>query len=486
MVAEEIIELAPMVYYPLTEDNTSTTAGDIGGNGAPSLAITQAGAGGTLTLGSTDGPPETAEQVPVFTPSTATAGKWLSVDLGPQVEDPWMYQFLCFEAWFKTTTTGRCILGVHTTDLQSQHLLSIGASGGLQIEWTADGTALTTEAVSGPTTLADGNWHHVVYDQYAGTVWIDGALVDSALAVPRRWGQRMLHVGGYRGTRLWNGSIGHATIYSTLDYDPGPTAAPHYAAAMTGYAGEDADVRIARLARYAGLSSVTIVGTTHDPIASQGSGGSGVVARMREVESTESGKLFAQRDWYGLDYQSRDVRYNPDPASEAFTIDYADLEPGTELADDDQKLVNSCNASRPGGATQRVTAPESIFAFGEYPRSLDILKTSDNSVLDAAYWLVSRYANPGPELREAAIEAYTMPAFLAILDADISSYFTIFNLPSQAPASSLRITVEGYTETIKEKSHVIQFHTSASLADSVWVLDDSVYGVLDSTTRLAY
>jgi hypothetical protein len=487
MAAEEIIELTPMVYYPLTEDSTSATAGDIGGNGAPSLAITQAGAGGTLTLGSADGLPATSEQVPVFTPSTATAGKWLSVDLGPQFEDPPMFGFLCFEAWFQTTTTGRCILGVHTTDLQSQHLLSIGAGGGLQIEWTSDGSALTTETVSGPTTLADGNWHHVVYDQREVQIWIDGVLVDSSLAVPRRFGQRMLHVGGYRGTRLWNGSICHAAIYSTLDYSVGSLAAPHYTAGMTGYAGEDADVRIQRLARYASLSSVTIVGTTHDPIASQGPGGSGVVARMREVESTESGKLFAARDSFGLAYQSRDVRYNPDPASEAFTIDYADLEPGTELADDDQKLVNSVQASRPGGATQRVTAPGSIFAFGLYePQPLDILKTSDNSVLDAAYWLVSRYANPGPELREVVIEAATMSTFLAILDADISSYFTIFNLPSQAPASSLRVTVEGYTETIKEKSHVIQFHTSASVNDSVWVLDDTTYSVLDSTTRLAY
>jgi hypothetical protein len=488
MVAEEIIELAPMVYYPLTEDSTSTTAGDIGGNGGPSLAITQAGAGGTLTLGTAAGPAQTDEQLPAFTPTTATVGKWLSVDLGPQFEDPAMYQYLTFEAWFQTTTTGRCILGVHTPDLISQHLLSIGAGGGLQIEWTSDGTALTTEAVSGPTTMADGNWHHVVYDQYAGTVWIDGVLVDSTLAVPRRWGQRMLHVGGYRGTRLWNGSIGHATIYSTLTYDPGPTAATHYAAGMTGYAGEDADVRIQRLARYAGLPSVTIGGTTHDPIASQGPGGSQVVARMREVERTESGHLFAERDYFGLAYQSRDVRYNPAPASETFTISYADLEPGLSLADDDQKMVNSVQASRPGGATQRVTAPSSIFAFGLYePQPLDILKTSDNSVLDAAYWLVSRYANPGPELREVVIDAYSMgSSYINILDADISSYFTVFTLPSQAPASNLRVTVEGYTETIKERQHVIQFHTSASLTDTVWALDDSIYSVLDSTTRLAY
>ncbi|MEU1302784.1 LamG-like jellyroll fold domain-containing protein [Streptomyces shenzhenensis] len=488
MLAEEILEQAPMVYYPLTEDSTSTTAGDIGGNGAPSLAITQSGAGGTLTLGSTASPPETDEQVTVFTPSSATAGKWLRADLGPQFEDPPMYNYLCFEAWFQTTTTGRCIMGVHTTDLVDQHLLSIGAGGILQIEWSSAETPMTTVTVDGTSGLADGNWHHVVYDQREGAVWVDGVLVDSALAVSRRWGERVLHVGGYRGTRLWNGSIGHVAIYSTTDTSAGPTAATHYTAGMTGFAGETADARIERLARYAGIPSVTIWGSTFDPIASQGAGGSGVVARMREIETTESARLFAERDWYGLAFQSRDIRYNPDPQSEVFTIDYADLETlSVELADDDQKLVNSLDASRPGGATQRVTSPESIRDNGVYdPGALSILKTSDNSVLDAAWWRVSRYADPAPELREVPIEAYTMPSYLDILDADISSYFTVHNMPAQSPTPSMRVTVEGYTETIKEASHLIQFHTSASLTDSVWVLDDAVYSVLDSSTRLAY
>jgi hypothetical protein len=312
MLAEEIIEQTPMVYYPLTEDSASTTAGDIGGNGAPSLAITQAGVGGTLTLGSADGPVETGEQVPVFTPSSATAGKWLSADLGPRFEDPPMFLYLCIEAWFKTTTTGRCIVGIHTPDVVDQHLLSIAPTGGLQIEWTSGvTTTMTTEIVGGPTILADGNWHHVVYDQMEATIYLDGVMVDNSLAVPRRWGERMLHIGGYRNTRLWNGSIGHVAIYATLDDSMGAIAADHYTAGLTGYSGEDADVRMQRLARYAGVDSVTILGSTHDPIASQGPGGSTVVARMREVESTESGRLYAERDYYGLAYQSRDVRYNP-------------------------------------------------------------------------------------------------------------------------------------------------------------------------------
>ncbi|MEU8537513.1 LamG-like jellyroll fold domain-containing protein [Streptomyces parvulus] len=486
MLAQEILAQAPMVYYPLTEADDATSAGDIGGNAAPALAITQQGSGGTLAMSAAPGPTETGEQVPLFTPSSATQGKWLTVDLGPQFEDPPMYQYLCFEAWFQTTTTGRCILGVHTLDRSDQHLLSIAAGGGLQIEWAMEGGPLTTEPVSGPTTMADGNWHHVVYDQREGKVWVDGALVDSGLAVSRRWGERVVHVGGYRGTRLWSGSIAHVAIHSTLSVSAGPTAVGHWTAGTTGYAGEPADERVQRLAGYAGLPSVTVWGSTHDPIASQGPGGSSVVARLREVESTESGRLFAERDWYGLAYQSRDLRYNPDPMYETFTIAYADVEPGTSIRDDDQKLVNVVDAGRPGGANQRVTAPASVLAFGEYEQPLSLLKTSDNSVLDAAYWLVSRYANPGPELREVPIEAYSLPNYLDILDADISTYFSVTDLPAQAPALWLRVTVEGYTETIKEGSHLLAFHTSATATDSVWVLDDPTYSVLDSTTRLAY
>ncbi|MFD7791034.1 hypothetical protein [Streptomyces sp. NPDC059759] len=487
MLSEEVLEAGPVAYYPLTEPSDSTSAGDIAGGGAGSMTVQQSGVGGTLTMAATPGPATADDALPLFTPSSATVGKWLMADMGSVAQQSLTVNWPLFECWFQTSTPGRAIMALNSVDLRYVHVLSLSATGQLQVEWTNSGAStLIVEPVDTATGLADGNWHHLIYDQYAGAVWIDGVLKDNALAVTYGYDQRILHVGGYRNTRLWNGSIGHAAMYGVTS-STGGSFTPHYTAGMTGFAGEDADVRIQRLARYAGIPSVTILGSTHDPIASQGPGGTGVVARMREVETTESGKLYAERDYFGLCYQSRDLRYNPDPLSEVFTIDYADVEPGTSLADDDQKMVNAVSAARPGGATQRVTAPNSILAFGLYePSPLDILKTSDNSVLDAAYWLVSRYANPAPEMREVVIEAASMDSFLDILDADISSYFTVYNLPSQAPTSSMRVTIEGYSETISEGSHVIQFHTSASINDTVWVLGDSTYGVLDSTTRLAY
>jgi hypothetical protein len=484
MLVEEVIQHGALVYYPLTEPAGSATCGDLSGGGGPSLSISQSGSGGTLTLGTATGPAETSEQLPEFTPSSATVGKWLSADLGATVQQQLTGQRMVMEGWFQTSTGGRAVVGIASPDLQYQHILSLTAGGNLQIEWTSDGT-LQADVISAAGNLSDGRWHHVLYDQRTSAVWIDGVQVATTTA---DWGynERILHVGGYRNTRLWNGSVGHVAVYAAPSAS-GATLASHYTAGAAGFAGETADVRIARLASYAQIPSVTIAGTVHDPIASQGPAGSTVVARMREVESTESARLFAARDNYGMTYQSRGLRYNPAPAGEAFQIAYADLETrSVEVADDDQKMVNDATGARPGGATQRVTAPSSVLAFGAYQQELTVLKTSDNSVLDALYWLVSRYANPGPELREVPIEAYTMSSYSAILAADISSYFSVTGLPSQAPASSLRVTIEGYTETIRSNSHVIQFHTSATVTDSVWVLDDPTYSVLDSTTRLAY
>lgn len=493
MLAEEILhQSVPSIttmlsaYYPLTEASGATAAGDISGSGCGALAVTQAGAGGTLEFGS-EGLTETGDTSVTFTPTGTSAGKYLTGDLGQTFQDTSTTTPMNVEVWIKTTTTSRAILGMFDAGLDNQYVLAINASGELTIEHTNSGGTLTV--YNSVRVVNDGEWHHIFHDGYLNKrLYIDGVAAPFTLSVVDTPGLRTLHVGGYRGGRMFAGQIAHVAV-THAQGDIGDTLTPiRWEAGTTGFSGEAADERIERLARYADLTGVTILGSTFDPIASQGPAGSSVVARMREVEATESGRLYVERDYYGVTFQSRDLRYNPTPASEVFTIDYADLETrNAKLADDDQKLVNRLEASRPGGATQTVTAPASILAFGVYdPGALSILKTSDNSVLDAAYWRVSRYANPQPELREVPIEAYSMSSYLDILDADISSYFSVYNLPSQAPSSTLRVTVEGYTETIRDRSHVIQFHTSTSFNDTVWVLNDATYSVLGSTTRLAY
>jgi hypothetical protein len=294
---------------------------------------------------------------------------------------------------------------------------------------------------------------------------------------------RMLSVGGYQNARLWSGRIAHVAVYFR-----GVTAADlagHYATGTTAHVGESAAARMSRLASYVGLT-VTTQGTTFDPMASQAELGSSALTHMRQIETTESGKLLASRSSAALVFQSRDLRYNPTPA---ISLPYADLETDdAEYADDDQKMVNDVTASRVGGATQRVINQASIDTYGTKPRSMELYKNTDNSVADAANWLVSRYADPPPEIRQVPVEAYSLPltTYRALLAADVSTVLELTGLPAQAPASAATVVIEGYSEQIGLGRHRIDFHTSRADTDTVWLLDDPNYSALGSTTRLAY
>ncbi|WP_228388575.1 LamG domain-containing protein [Streptomyces jumonjinensis] len=483
-LTEEVLLDGPAAYYPLAEPAGSTSAGDLSGSGVGTL--TRVGTTGVVAFGDVAGPAATGDTAARFTPVSATSGRMLGGDLGPAFEAASMALYNHVECWFSTSTPGRVMLALTSSEGDYQVVLSLDGSGRLVLEFVlSEGELIQVPVATG--NLADGQVHHVAYDEYTTTVYVDGAAL-SAAGMLQALGLRRITVGGYSGTRMWDGTISHIALYTRPPGPVGPTLALHYPAGNSGFSGEPADDRIRRLVRYTGLGSPVIYGTTHDPVAGQGPGGALALARLREIEGTESGKLFAARDQVAIAYASRDVRYNPAPDTDAFTIAYADLETDqVQYRRDDQKMINTVVASRPGGATQRVTDATSIAAYGTYAPpggDLSLLKTSDNSVLDAANWLIHRYRDPAAELREVPIEAYSHPDYAAILSADIGTHFTVTGLP--APTADIRTTVEGYTETIQLNRHAITFHTSAQVTDSVWALDDPTYSVLGTTTRLAY
>ncbi|MFE7444564.1 hypothetical protein ACFU7X_29415 [Streptomyces chartreusis] len=481
MLVQEVLLDRPTVCFPLTEPSDSTSAGNIAGTaGVGSLALVQAGSGGTLEFAGGAGP--NGLPCPVFTPASSSAGKYLAADLGPSVLDANASFRVRAECWFATSTRDRVLLAMTSSDAETKMVISLNsATGSLQVQSQSPGSGLVA-TVWGTPDLADGQLHHLVYNEFAGEVAIDGVTYSASNFSPNDL--RMLYVGGLQNTRLWNGRISHVALYvrSVTTGD----LTPHYTTGTTGHAGESASARMSRLASYAGLA-VTTQGTVFDAVASQAELGRSALEHMRDIARTESGKLFTSRTTgTPLVFQSRDLRYNP---VAALSLEYADLETGDfEFAYDDQKMVNSVTASRPGGATQRVISQASIDAYGEKPQPLDLLKNTDNAVADAANWLISRYADPPPEVRQIPIEAFSMPlaTYRALLDADVSTVLALTGLPDQALASTATAIVEGYAEHIGLNQHRLSFQTSRAVTDTVWVLDDTTYSVLDSTTRLAY
>lgn len=484
LLVEEILQLGPLAYYPLSEASGSTSAGDIAGSGAGALSVTQVGAGGTLAFGEAVGPPADGLTAPLFTPASSTAGKYLTADLGSDFATNSSLYYLFLECWFSTSTAGRVMFGLRSDNGATTITFGLdSATGELEIEWTVGASGGSTIISTG--SLADGDVHHVVYDELLAKFYVDGVEVFGA-APSAMAGLRHLTVGGFGGASLWSGGISHVALYALPSpRPPASSFTDHYTAGTTGFSGEDADTRVLRLAGYAGIGAIVPSGD-FSPVASQGEGGQTALEMMRQVETTEGGKLATDRGTASLVFQARSVRYN---AVSSLSLAYADLETsGVESTTDDQKLVNTVTGSRPGGATQRVASDSSRLAFGPKRQELSLLKLTDDEVLDAAFWLVSRYADPQPEIRQIPVEAYTLAdaTFQALLAADISTVLTITDLPATAPSPTATVTVEGYVETIGQSSHLLNFHTSRTNTDAVWVLDDPTYSVLDSTTRLAY
>lgn len=485
MLVQEALLWGPNALYTMDEDSTATSSGNEAGVAGPmSLDIVQAGVGGTLEFGAGTAPLGMSG-APLFTPASASAGKYLRAELGSGFQAVSFTEQLLMEVWFSTSTAGRNIVSVSSPDRSYYLILYLAsATGFLTVESKRPESAVTTTTV-GATNLADGVLHHVIFDAEAEELYVDGVSIGVFAAILAVEDLSTLTVGASPGGgNLWAGSISNVALYLDTGMAAGNLAG-HYECGTTGFAGETADERAFRLATYAGIG-FNDLGTFSTGIAEQAALGKTCLDHLRDVEGTESGKLIARRDSPAVTLQGRSIRYNP---VSALSILYADFEPDDfTLAYDTQKVANQLVLTRPGGATQRMVHAVSKAARGPIGRTVDTLCTTDLVVTDLGNWLLQRYSSPSSELRGIHIEALTMgtAVYRTLLDADVSTVVTVTTLPDEAPASSMAVTVEGYKESIRWQQHDLQFHTSRTETAAVWILDDSVYSVLGSTTRLAY
>ncbi len=485
MLVQEALVWGPNALYPLDEPATSTSSGNEATTvGAMSLSIAQAGSGGTLEFAAGTAPLGMSG-APLFTPASSSAGKYLRAELGAAFEAASFTEQLLIEGWFSTSTAGRNILSIASPDRGYYLIFYLAsATGFLTVESKQPDIAASTTTI-GATNLADGNLHHLIFDAEAESLYIDGVFVGNSASILAMQDLSTLTIGASPGGgNLWSGSISCIALYLDTSMSAS-NLTNHYECGTTGFSGETADERGFRLAAYVGIG-FSDSGTFSTGIAEQAALGKTCLDHLQDVEGTESGKLTADRDRPAVHLQGRSVRYNP---VSALTIVYPDFEPDDfELAYDTQKVANTLLLSRPGGATQRMVHAASKAARGPIGRTVDTLCTTDLVVTDMGNWLLQRYASPSQELRGVHIQAYSMgtATYRTLLNADVSTVFTVTTLPAQSASSSMSVTVEGYKEQIRHNQHDLSFHTSKTNTAAVWVLDDPVYSVLGSTTRLAY
>lgn len=321
------------------------------------------------------------------------------------------------------------------------------------LNWVA--VQLETEVVGANTTWAV-LWHQVGTNSFYGT---PGSVVGTVASHVRSF-----QLGG--SVQLTDAYMGHLWVGA----DTLPFIADEFADASSGYTGETAAARIARLASEEGVLAVVEPGDS-EPLGPQRVGT--FLELLRAAEQADLGVLHEQGA--GLGYRPRGARYNR-PVTFALDIAAGDLsDPAPEPVDDDQRVRNDWTVTRDGGSWAPGRRPAHIAATGRYADSATINIKDDLRLPDHAAWRV--HLGTQDELRwpSVTLNFTDRPDLLALWRGrPFGPRLTIANVPAQGRGESdPDLIVEGWTQRITSHSWTVELACSPAKPWDVGVYDDT-------------
>lgn len=486
VVEEEIMADSPAAYYTLGEPEGAVRAGDTSGGQEPALGI--AGDGVPVTFGTATGPGTDG-----LTAASVAGGKFLSTSL-------------TFASAPTTLAIGFFFTanGSPGTGLLAR-INAAGASGGPLLDINGSGKLLITDGSSTTTTtpvVNDGAVHHafVVLTATSWSITVDGgtALTLGSVSGPTMSTSMQIDFGGTAFVPPSGHTLfGVTNIVANLSHLAVFTSAPSAAritaeatAGLTGFAGETDVARITRILGYAGiLMGTTDTSLTNVPFVDF----TGQTAWQTAQDVVDAAMGVAYINGSGTcDFHNRQkvsLKTTPD-----LTIDANQLDPGTIFTTDMQGVVNYFEATAQStGVAQVASDATSMTNHGRYPESKTYLVSTDGEALDRANWVVYTHKEPGPRVGTLVIDLLSMTAAVQAtwLAVEPDYWIQVTGLPSQTPGgTTANLIVQGWSKTLVAGGDNAAWQSTLNVADkptlypSVWILGDSTYGVLGSTTRL--
>jgi hypothetical protein len=554
-------------YWNLHEAQGTLSFGDTSGKGSQYLrAVGLGGVPAGIGMGASNvaGPGFDGLRAVTFNPLTTTQGTYLTAPISPPPQGTYAspagtYTGLAptIEFWFQATTTGanQMLACFYDATARFAYSLYIDGATGLITHCGMNTNLRTAWIVHFPTNVDirrvdDGRWHHVIWSVAAEhrngdnlelsqhIVYLDGILAQGVhggiyLGID---GPNNPGLSGGNFTQLFIGGgydpndpgaliLGAANIcevaYSWADTSYANAAIPncidHYAAGTTGFLGESAGTRIARVARYAGIPIPThsiaapMVGastygmtiTTYNPgtgpwtnlaagahlVGTQSMAGRKPLDVMQEAAHTEAMPLYEDRSGY-LTLQPSTVRQNTSPA---WSVNALELDPSTQVADDFAYTTNQMTVTPNGQAAQTVIGGAgsagqlSQAKFGIYDGSQATASVNPIEAQSLGLGLIQLRADPAPRLAPLALEVSTtalLPGYGnawydAVLATEISTPIRVTNAPPALGGTFVDVLVEGWTETITAGNHTFAFNVSPAQGPT-YQLDDVVLGHIDT------
>ena len=489
---QAVLADGPAAYWRLGDPPGSTIALDTSGNhhnGVPNAAVTfgQTGAmpanNGTAALLPASGAGEIDFANGVF--SGATSG-------------------LTIECWIKKapmTTAG--LLGLVTVNSATDtFLLRLNGTGASVPGSPNYGEVQFGYNLIGPTTVADGSWHHLVIVAAGGPgrLYVDGVLVASASP---------LSASAYPGIGSIGSAVLNGIVANTEDVEMQEVAIYGYplTAAQVlnhfqrgAWPSEKTGLVVNRILDAVGFPAAqrsVDTGRTTCQADTQNETQTKVLDQLQKLEQTEQGQCFVSAGG-NLTFQDRYHRYespNANPVAilgdggPAYPSEIPYIIGGVTLNFDRMELFNDIPVTRRGGTLQEVTNQASVNEYTNrtIPGLSDLLMATDADALYCAQWVLADTAWPQYRVGRLILNPFTNPALWPIvLGCDIGAVVTVVkhNIPGGGAPISLNCRVEGIEHEIDApRSWITTWHVSLAGTLPWLILDDPVMDKLDVGNR---
>lgn len=383
-------------------------------------------------------------------------------------------------------------------DLGAFFTTTLNADGTVTVNFSSP--TIGTTSASSTTSVSDGATHCITVRASGGPIsgptstevdiWIDGNLEGvGTLAVAGGW-----TVYPYRFAQSGDGvtaSTGVLTVAQLAVFgDPAliPVDADVSNAGLNGFRGETS---AARFTRIAGLYGITPTVTSNPGTTSMGGlsdvQGVSLLDLLQGVEDTENGVLYVSPAG-ALTLVGRPDLYNQ---TAALTLTTGMYEADLQFTVDTSQFANDVTATGSSGVPQEYTDATSITNYGTASVQVTLNTTKDSEALAYAQWRVGT-GNPVTRSPQISVDLLTQQTAHAALLASWwavtpGKLITVSGLPGSAPASSVTLQVQGWTETLTDVSYGATINTGPATAiTNILQLNHATFGKLDSGNVLAY
>jgi hypothetical protein len=505
----EVLKDEPLFYFPFG-DGVGTLHTDNLGSDESIFAITSPAGPGGIAYGRASGAFSWETALDVSTPAGIGGGvpsQGLIVADLPDKSDTYNFgdagrntaRGLTIEAWVLTDSVaaGKAYyVDFEDLGLPGDPMFEVGRNADKFAVAFRDETGADKNYVTNASVFAAGTWKHIVAvidgGHFTTYVYVNGVLVEGFYFSGRPAANYTPAPPMYVGvgsdtatftTRGWDGAVAHLAVYDYLL--TGDRVAAHYAATYDTFAHQTPGFVIGKLLDRVGWAStrrnlgngeptitLTPEGNVLEQILSVGED-----TEHGIVEATPDGKLtFILRSGFA---QAPAATFGDGGGAE---IPYADL----VLAYDDQDLWTTVVATGAAG-TIPVTATDAAAVTAYGPRILTDETLCDDQVClqSDAEGLLRRYKSPA--VRPTSMTLHGPRSVDQQLQRQVGDRVTVKRRPPGGGTLTVDAFIEGINHDVGPDGWPVTiFQLVPTEPTTSWLVEDAVYGLLDTTTLVGW